>query len=33
VTYRTGVEFTEPSDPVAVAITQFIEAVRQAREK
>jgi hypothetical protein len=33
VTYRTGVEFTEPSEAVSVAITQFIEALRQAREK
>jgi hypothetical protein len=33
VTYRTGVEFTEPSQAVSVAIAQFIEALREAREK
>lgn len=32
VTYLSGVEFVEPSEPVAVAIAGFIELVRQERQ-
>ncbi len=31
VTYQSGVEFVELSEPVHLAISAFIEAVRQAR--
>ena len=31
VTYRSGVEFIEPSDPVAGVISEFIELLRQER--
>ena len=31
VIYRSGVEFVEPSEPVAVAIVEFIETMRQER--
>ncbi|MGE0042082.1 MAG: PilZ domain-containing protein [Vicinamibacterales bacterium] len=32
VTYRSGIEFIEPSVPVADVIGEFIETVRQGRE-
>ena len=31
VIYRSGVEFVEPSEPVAVAIVEFIETMRHER--
>jgi hypothetical protein len=31
VTYRSGVEFVEPADRVAAAITEFIDAIRDGR--
>ena len=31
VTYRTGVEFVEPSDRVAAAIAEFLETVKTNR--
>jgi hypothetical protein len=32
VTYRSGVEFVEPSDPVASVIGGFIEAIKEGRK-
>jgi hypothetical protein len=32
VTYRSGVEFVEPSDRVADAISEFIELLKQKRQ-
>ena len=31
VTYRTGIEFIEPSEPVAEVISEFVEELRQER--
>lgn len=31
VTYRSGIEFIEPSEPVAGVISEFIELLRQER--
>ncbi len=31
-TYRSGIEFIEMSEPVLLAITQFVEAIRNARQ-
>jgi len=31
VTYRTGIQFIEPSEPVAAVIAEFVEELRQER--
>ena len=31
VTYRSGIEFIEPSEPVASVISEFVEVLRQER--
>jgi hypothetical protein len=31
VTYRSGIEFIEPSDPVASVISDFIDAIKTGR--
>jgi hypothetical protein len=33
VVYRTGVEFTEPSEHVQIAISDFVAALRSRRER
>jgi hypothetical protein len=33
VTYRSGIEFIELTAPVASAIAEFVETVKQARER
>lgn len=33
VSYRSGIQFIEPSEPVALAIKAFIESIQRARDR